>query len=161
MKVYHGSLEIVSRPEMRKPNRTLDYGSGFYTTTFLQQAEDWVRRKTKESETAHGYVNVYELDEREMGTMKTLMFQQPTGEWVDFVMLNRRQRGFTHDYDVVYGPVANDRVYAAFALYEGGLIDKRTLITELKTYNLVDQYLFHTERSLRLLKFIEAKEVSR
>lgn len=61
MKVYHGSLEIVSRPEMRKPNRTLDYGSGFYTTTFLQQAEDWVRRKTKESETAHGYVNVYEL----------------------------------------------------------------------------------------------------
>lgn len=161
MKVYHGSLEIVSRPEMRKPNRTLDYGSGFYTTTSLQQAEDWVRRKTKESETAHGYVNVYELDEQEMGTMKTLMFQQPTGEWVDFVMLNRRQRGFVHDYDVVYGPVANDRVYAAFALYEGGIIDKQTLIAELKTYKLVDQFLFHTERSLRLLKFLEAKEVSR
>lgn len=161
MKVYHGSLEIVSHPEMRKPNRTLDYGSGFYTTTSLQQAEDWVRRKTKESETDYGYVNVYELDEQEMGTTKTLMFQQPTEEWVDFVMLNRRQRGFTNDYDVVYGPVANDRVYAAFALYEGGLIDKQTLITELKTYKLVDQYLFHTERSLRLLKFLEAKEVSR
>lgn len=168
MKVYHGSIEIVRHPEMRKPNRTLDYGSGFYTTTSLQQAEDWVRRKMKEdegkyhsSETAHGFVNVYELDEQEMGKMKTLMFQQPTEEWVDFVMLNRRQRGFTHDYDVVYGPVANDRVYAAFALYEGGLIDKQTLITELKTYKLVDQYLFHTERSLRLLKFLEAKEVSR
>ena len=93
--------------------------------------------------------------------MKTLMFQQPTGEWVDFVMLNRRQRGFVHDYDVVYGPVANDRVYAAFALYEGGIIDKQTLIAELKTYKLVDQFLFHTERSLRLLKFLEAKEVSR
>ena len=75
-------------------------------------------------------------------------------------MLNRRQRGFTHDYDVVYGPVANDRVYAAFALYEGNLIDKQTLITELKTYKLVDQYLFHTERSLGLLKFLEAKEIS-
>ena len=161
MKVYHGSLGIVNQPEMRKPNRTLDYGSGFYTTTSLQQAEDWVRRKFKENETAHGFVNVYELDEQEMLTMKTLMFQQPTEEWVDFVMLNRRQRGFTHDYDVVYGPVANDRVYAAFALYEGGLIDKQTLITELKTYKLVDQYLFHTEQSLRLLKFIEAKEVSR
>ena len=76
-------------------------------------------------------------------------------------MLNRRQRGFVHDFDVVYGPVANDRVYAAFALYEGGLIDKLTLIAELKTYKLVDQYLFHTERSLRLLKFIEVHEVSR
>lgn len=159
MKVYHGSLETVCHPEMRKPNRTLDYGCGFYTTTSLQQAEDWVRRKMKEDEMLHGFVNIYELDEQEMHTMKTLMFRKPTEEWVDFVMLNRRQRGFTHDYDVVYGPVANDRVYAAFALYEGGLIDKQTLITELKTYKLVDQYLFHTEQSLRLLKFLEAKEI--
>lgn len=161
MKVYHGSLEAVRHPEMRKPNRTLDYGSGFYTTTSSQQAEEWVRRKMKEDETASGFVNVYELDEKEMGKMKTLMFSEPTEEWVDFVMLNRRQRGFIHDYDVVYGPVANDRVYAAFALYEGRLINKQTLIAELKTYKLVDQYLFHIEQSLRLLKFIEAKEVTR
>jgi hypothetical protein len=94
-----------------------------------------------------------------MKSMNTLFFHEPTGEWVDFVMLNRRQRGFTHDYDVVYGPVANDRVYAAFALYEGNLIDKLTLISELKAYKLVDKYLFHTERSLSLLTFLEAKEI--
>lgn len=80
-------------------------------------------------------------------------------EWVDFVMQNRTQKDFVHDYDIVYGPVANDRVYAAFALFEGGLIDKQTLITELKTYTLVDQYLFHSNRSLQSLQFIEAKEV--
>ena len=159
MKVYHGSLEQVTKPEMRKPNRTLDYGSGFYTTTSYQQAKDWVLRKMKEQTSAAGFVNVYELDEEKMKTMKALVFHEPSEEWVDFVMLNRRQRGFTHDYDVVYGPVANDRVYAAFALYEGNLIDKQTLITELKTYKLVDQYLFHTERSLGLLKFLEAKEI--
>ena len=160
MKVYHGSLERVTQPEMRKPNRTLDYGSGFYTTTSCQQATDWVLRKMKEQTVAVGFVNVYELDEEKMKTMNTLVFQEPSEEWVDFVMLNRRQRGFTHNYDVVYGPVANDRVYAAFALYEGNLIDKQTLIAELKTYKLVDQYLFHTERSLGLLKFLEAKEIS-
>ena len=33
MRLYHGSIEIVEFPEIRKPNRTLDYGSGFYTTT--------------------------------------------------------------------------------------------------------------------------------
>ena len=33
MKLYHGSLEIAQKPEVRKANRTLDYGSGFYTTT--------------------------------------------------------------------------------------------------------------------------------
>ena len=159
MKVYHGSLEQVTKPEMRKPNRTLDYGSGFYTTTSYQQAKDWVLRKMKEQTVAAAFVNVYELDEKKMKTMKALVFHEPSEEWVDFVMLNRRQRGFTHDYDIVYGPVANDRVYAAFSLYEGNLIDNQTLITELKTYKLVDQYLFHTERSLGLLKFLEAKEI--
>jgi hypothetical protein len=74
-------------------------------------------------------------------------------------MSNRTIKNFTHDYDVVYGPVANDRVYAAFALYEGRLIDKASLIKELKTYKLVDQFLFHTERSLKLLNFIQAEEV--
>ena len=74
-------------------------------------------------------------------------------------MQNRTVKGYTHDFDIVYGPVANDRVYAAFALYEGGVLNKQALIAELKTYKLVDQYLFHTERSLQLLSFVEAKEV--
>ena len=69
------------------------------------------------------------------------------------------QKGFVHEYDLVYGPVANDKVYAAFALYEGGLIDKTTLISELKTYVLVDQYLFHTSEALEYIKFVEAKEI--
>ena len=68
------------------------------------------------------------------------------------------QEGFVHDYDIVYGPVANDHVYTAFALYEGHIISKRALIAELRAYTLVDQYLFHTERSLESLRFIEAKE---
>ena len=55
--------------------------------------------------------------------------------------------------------VTNDKVYAAFALYEGGIIDKRNLISELKAYKLVDQYLFHTDKALKAVKFIEAKEV--
>ena len=76
-----------------------------------------------------------------------------------FVMRNRTERGFTHDYDIVYGPVADDNVYTQFTLYEGGIISVPTLIQELKTYKLVDQYLFHTEKSLTALKFIESIEV--
>ena len=33
MKLYHGSLESVSKPEIRESNRTLDYGKGFYFYT--------------------------------------------------------------------------------------------------------------------------------
>jgi hypothetical protein len=107
-----------------------------------------------------GYVNVYEIPEYLPTALRQLLFQSPTEEWVDFVMHNRTEKGFVHDYDIVYGPVANDRVYAAFALYEGGLLNKQDLIKELKTYKLVDQYLFHTEKALQTLTFIEAKEVT-
>ncbi len=161
MKLYHGSLERVDKPELRKPNRTLDYGSGFYTTTSFSQAEDWVHRRMKEQEMNHGYVNIFEFDEKALSELNCLIFNTPTDEWVDFVMKNRTQKGFTHDYDIVYGPVANDRVYAAFALYEGGLLSKQNLIAELKTYKLVDQYLFHTEVALQTLSFTEAKEVTK
>lgn len=50
-------------------------------------------------------------------------------------------------------------VYAAFALYENGLLNKQELIAELKTYKLIDQVLFHTERALETLTFIKATEV--
>ena len=159
MKVYHGSIDKVEVPEIRESNRTLDYGRGFYTTTSYEQAESWVKRRMEEKQVSVGYVCVYELDESAHANLNALLFDSPTDEWVDFVMKNRTKKGFVHDYDLVYGPVANDRVYAAFALYEGGLIDKRTLIKDLKTYKLVDQYLFHTPKALQYIRFIEAKEV--
>lgn len=122
MKLYHGSLQIVKEPQIIIPDRTLDYGVGFYTTTSSKQSKEWTIRKLKGKKV--GYVNVYEFDEKS-----------------------------------VFGPVANDRVYAAFALYENGLLNKQELIAELKTYKLIDQVLFHTERALETLTFIKATEV--
>ena len=109
MKLYHGSIDIVKKPKIIKPTRTLAYGTGFYTTTSYEQAEQWVRRRMK-SPINIGYINI--------------------------------------------------RVYAAFALYESGLLDKEGLIKELKTYKLVDQMLFHTDKSLKHLVYIEAKEIA-
>ena len=158
MKLYHGSLETVEKPQIRLANRALDYGSGFYTTTSEEQAILWVKRKIS-AKNGEGFVNVYEFDSSFMKELKTLHFTAPTEEWLDFVMANRTDRDYRHLYDIVYGPVANDRVYAAFALYEGGLLNKQELIQELKTYLLVDQVLFHTERALSCLIFLEAKKI--
>lgn len=159
MILYHGSLERITAPEIREPNRTLDYGAGFYATTSFEQAEEWVRRRMREALADKGYVNEYALNTKLLDHLNCLFFESPTEEWLDFVMKNRTERVFTHDYDVVYGPVANDKVYAAFALYEGGLLGKQNLIAELKTYKLVDQYLFHTPKALEAISFIKATEI--
>lgn len=159
MILYHGSLERIETPEIRVPNRTLDYGAGFYATISFEQAEEWVRRRMREAFANKGYINEYSLNTESLEQLNSLSFESPTEEWLDFVMRNRTERGFTHDYDVVYGPVANDKVYAAFALYEGGLLSKQNLIAELKTYKLVDQYLFHTPKALEAISFIKAKTI--
>lgn len=160
MILYHGSPRIVHEPRIVRPNRTLDYGVGFYTTTSERQARDWALRRI--SGDGSGYVNIYEFDETAAAKLKRLEFANPPGEdWVDFVYANRNRRDFAHDNDLVYGPVANDRVYAAFALYEQGLLSKQELIAELKTDALADQMVFHTEESLNVLQFIKAKEVKK
>ena len=157
MKIFHGSLEKVEHPVILIPNRKLDYGEGFYTTTSEKQAKEWIERRMFERHANAGYINVYEFDDTAMSKLKTLIFSEPSREWVKFVMANRTKRGFTHDYDIVYGPVANDKVFLQFGLYESGVIGVETLIRELKTYKLVDQYLFHTEKALLHLQFIESK----
>ena len=160
MKIYHGSLEIVMNPEIREPERPLDYGCGFYTTTSYEQAEKWVKNRMRDTHSKKGYVNTYEFDEEGSRVLQRLIFNSPSDEWIDFVMANRIKEGFTHDNDIVYGPVANDRVYTSFILYEGDIIGKDELKKRLKTYKLVDQYLFHTKESLRFLTYMESKEVT-
>lgn len=75
-----------------------------------------------------------------------------------FVIENRLKINYKHDYDIVHGPVADDRVYACLNAFENRFMDMEAAIRELRTYKLADQISFHTEKSINLLKFIE-KEV--
>lgn len=126
----------------------------FYTTTSPEQAESLVRSRIGKKMWSKGYVNTYFFDtDRAKDCLKIKQFDGATEEWVDFVLQNRIVDGFEHDYDIVIGPVANDNVYRQFALFEGGIISKQSLIAELMTYKLVDQYLFHTKSSLKYLEY--------
>lgn len=157
--LYHGGPEPIATPEIRKSNRTLDFGTGFYLTTSYNQAENWVKRRLN-ADVTHGYVNSYNFAiSKAQQVLNVKIFDYPSDDWLDFVMANRRIPEFKHDYDIVCGPVADDRVYTAFALYEGGTISKDILINELKTYRLVDQYLFHTQEALSFLKFMSANKI--
>ena len=156
MILYHGSLEIVEHPQIKEANRPLDFGTGFYTTTSLQQARRWVKLRMEQQNASVGYINIYEYTAKK--GLHTRRFRSANEAWVDFVHANRTVQDYNHDFDIVTGPVANDNVYLSFNLYESGIITKRELIRRLKTYKLVDQLLFHTERSLETLKYTGNKE---
>lgn len=158
MTLYHGSLEIVEKSQILLANRPLDFGTGFYTTTGLQQARRWVKLRMEQNNAKVGYINIYEYTPKK--GLRTRLFRSANEAWVDFVHANRTVQDYSHDYDIVTGPVANDNVYLSFNLYESGIISKRELIRRLKTYKLVDQLLFHTEQSLATLKYYGNKEVT-
>ena len=61
-----------------------------------------------------------------------------------------------HDYDIVIGPIANDRVGVQLWKYENQLIDLPTLVCKLKYMKgLTLQYFFGTEKALSILKRIK------
>ena len=80
MIVYHGSTEIIKNPDVVHSKKYLDFGRGFYITTFENQAKKWAVRKGMRQEKA-AIVNVYELAE----------------EWDDFNVLSF-EPSFTNIY---------------------------------------------------------------
>lgn len=154
--LYHGSAIIVQSPDILTANRPMYYGSGFYCTTSKLQAKNRAISKTLQP---YAFVNIYSVDPEKLKNLRILRFEKADTHWVDFVEKNRRQKGFMQDYDIVIGPVADDRVNRSFSLYESRIITKLELISRLKAYKLVDQYLFHTKNSLKALTFIRAEKV--
>ena len=166
MRLFHGSLSRVETPciKPRELYRPLDFGTGFYTTTDFEQASRWVRiRLAHDRNAGAGYVMSYDFDEAQMSSaeLNVLRFDGVSAEWLDFVAANRLQGNIEHGYDIVAGPVADDRVYTVLNLYEGGFIDGRSAIDRMKAYRLADQILFHTGKALSALKYLATVEVAR
>ncbi len=66
---------------------------------------------------------------------------------------------YKHSYDIIKGPVADDRVYACLNAFENKFMDMDTAIRELKTYELADQISFHSEKAINILEFINSEVV--
>ena len=77
--------------------------------------------------------------------------------WLHFVVDSRK--GIKHDYDLVFGPVANDKVFTTVNLYESGVLDAPAAIAQLKAYMTYDQLSFHSKRVMDALRFVESYEV--
>ena len=78
----------------------------------------------------------------------------PEREWADFIFLNRNNKTTipAHAYDIVYGPIANDRVGVQIGKYEAGDITLDQFLENLKYMKgITYQYYFGTERAIAYL----------
>jgi len=155
MKLYHGGLVEIQVPRIIVGDHIGDFGVGFYTTTSLQPARRFVKTKCDREQKTSGVVSIFDVrdDFLQAPDLHVRVFKKADEDWARFVEANRRNPNYEHDFDLIFGPVANDQVYASFALYESDLIDFAELINRLKVRKLTDQVLFHTEKALSLLKY--------
>ncbi len=159
MRLYHGSNVEVRKPSLRLSRKKTDFGRGFYTTTSAEQAEHWTSIKIDRAKSGRRVVSVFEVDDDLLTNsgIKIREFHGPDEAWLNFVVDSRK--GVQHDYDLVLGPVANDKVFTVVNLYENGVIDAPAAIAQLKAYKTYDQLSFHTESVIRELRFVESYEV--
>ena len=154
---YHGGDTIVDMPKILEAKRPLDFGGGFYLTTSENQAKNWAKKVAYRNNNNHKCINRYEFDfEKAKSELTVICFEIADEKWLDFICDNRSGKN-TGNYDIVIGPVADDRVYRVVVEYENGDIDKETALKNLKAETLCNQILFHTEKSLEYLKYIDTE----
>ena len=160
MILYHGSIDLVDKPEIRKGEVFLDFGVGFYTTTSYEQAERWARIKMRRHNATVGYVSVYAFDlDSATNNLLVEKFETADEKWLEFVVNNRKGAFAGDTKDMHIGPVADDNVYQSIRLFETGAYDTEYTVKKLKTEVLQDQWTLHTDKALSYLKFVEAKEI--
>ena len=147
----------VEEPKILTPNRYLDFGAGFYTTTNYDQALNFAGKVTMRKKCGRSTVNIYELGESIFENVNVLNFESADEAWLDFVSDNRSGIDRTAGYDLICGPVADDDVYQTFILYSTGVYTKEQTIEALKIKKLYNQYVFTTDRALSYLTFKEVK----
>lgn len=156
MILYHGSNAKVSKPDLTHSKPFKDFGQGFYLSADEQQARNLAITKTEQMKTGEPTINKFSLDESIMSSqeLRIKIFEDYSNEWAEFVLMNRNDKipQPSHDFDIVYGPIANDGVNYQLRRYRGGIISLSKLIEELKyAKGITFQYFFGTERALQKL----------
>ena len=153
MILYHGSNMVIDKIdlEMSKPNK--DFGKGFYLSENESQAMEMANFKSALLD-GEPIVTKFEFNELMMQSsdLRIKIFTDYSEEWADFVFANREGND-VELYDIVYGPIANDKVGLQIRKLKDGSIDKAEFLNRLKYMKgITYQYYFGTEKSIQYLE---------
>lgn len=172
MKIYHGSEELVKKPDFNlgKPNN--DFGKGFYCTDEIEKAKEWACKHNKA-----GKVNEYEIDLSKLKVLDLTNEKYNVLNWISILIKNRTfnienpvskqakeflLKNYYIDckgYDVIIGYRADDSYFS----YAQGFIDNSLSIESLKKAmelgNLGKQIVLVSEKAYKDIKYINCYEV--
>lgn len=157
MILYHGSNCEFDEIDLMRSKPGKDFGRGFYLSADREQAVEMAKIKVDQMESGTPTVMAYEVDDDKMNSLQVLGFDDYSEEWAKFILMSRNNSTTkpARDYDIVIGPIANDRVGVQLWRFENNDIDLPTLVRNLRYMKgLTIQYFFGTEKAVKLLKRI-------
>ena len=160
--LYHGSNVRISEIDLSKCNPYKDFGQAFYLTTEKSQAIDIANARV-DIFGGEPIVNIFRFDEHKLadGSLSFMSFDDYTDEWGDFIYQHRDESydpPYMHSFDVVYGPIANDRVGLQIRNRRLGNIDREEFLRRLRYMKgITFQYAFCTERAIQNLQHYECQ----
>lgn len=145
----------VEKPSTGFAKRHLDFGPGFYVTSYREQAERWARRKAMRTG-GMPVVSEYELV-GDLSGWRGLEFPVDR-EWLDFVCACRNGEEVWREWDWVWGRVADDDVFKTVDAYLRGILDAEQALAALRYAPANDQIAFLTQQAMdACLSFAGAK----
>lgn len=157
MIVYHGGTEVIEKPDIKYSKKYLDFGRGFYITTYKEQAEKWAKRRSMRNR-EKAIVNMYDLCD-DLSKYNVMKFKDDE-LWLNFVCDCRRGNELYKQYDVVIGSVADDDVFKSIDMYFKGLWDENRTLNEIRYYRMNNQICLISQNVIDYeLKFLKSYEV--
>lgn len=170
--IFHGSNQIISRPEYGRGSTANDYGRGFYCTESIELAREWACARN-----ADGYVNRYEFDMDGLRVLNLNDGQYHILNWLALLTRYRSywqkksiaeeaknylQKQFLPDisgYDVIVGYRADDSYFSFAQDFVMGAISLRQLEQAMHLGKLGEQIVLKSERAFTRLLFMGYEEV--
>lgn len=167
MIIYHGSVNILEKPQYGKGKDYNDYGKGFYCTESLELAKEWAC-----TEKSNGYANKYELNLENLKVLDLRNKKYNVLHWITLLIKNRRFaitneiskegkeyliNNFSIDiseYDIIIGYRADDAYFTFAQNFLNNTISVQKLKEALLLGNLGEQIVLKSEQAFSRLKFL-------
>jgi DNA-directed RNA polymerase subunit K/omega len=159
MQVFHGSDVRIEKIDLAKSEFFKDFGRGFYVTTIREHAYLRAIDVCKRHNASKPIVTEFKYIETYPDTvgMNIKKFKSVCKEWVEFIMLNRNRQIShpAHTFDIVEGPIADDKMVIQIRLYEQGKISIEKLVEKLTYKEQTHQICFCTIAALYALELVD------
>lgn len=166
-KLYHGSENIIQKPQYGFEKKYNDYGLGFYCTEHIDMAKEWGVSLDK-----NGYANCYELECDGLEILNLNDKEYCILHWLTILLKNRQfdipsalaleakeylMKNFSVDYekyDVIIGYRADDSYFSFAQDFINGTISYRQLNRAMHLGKLGQQLVLKSKKSFEQIQYL-------